>query len=84
MLTIPTSYSKGGGFRREGRSADDDTGYADKVRDIVRGEVADRELRCRRMEQKLVFGELDVLLRRVDDSLRADFESCFELYTVSA
>jgi hypothetical protein len=62
VLAVSTPYSEGGRFGGEGRSADDDTGYADKVRNIVCSEIADRELGCRRVKQELVFGKLNVLL----------------------
>jgi hypothetical protein len=43
------------------------------------GEVADGEFGCGRVEEKLVLGKLDVLLRGVDDALCAALEGRFKL-----
>jgi hypothetical protein len=43
------------------------------------GEVADGEFGCGRVEEQLVLGKLDVLLRGVDDALRAALERRFKL-----
>ena len=44
------------------------------------GEVADRQLRCGRVEKELVLRKLDILLRGVDDALRAALERRFKLH----
>lgn len=64
MLAIPTSDDECGRFGRQGGSADDDAGYADELRNIVRGEVADGQLRGVGVKKQLMIGKLvfDVLL----------------------
>lgn len=60
MLAISTLYVEGGGFRGEGRRADDDAGYANEVRYIGCIEITDRDLRDGGMEKELVLREGDV------------------------
>jgi hypothetical protein len=43
------------------------------------GEVADGEFGCGRVEEELVFGKLNVLLRGVNDALCAALERRFKL-----
>jgi hypothetical protein len=46
---------------------------------VAGGEVADGEFGCGRVEEQLVLGQLNVLLRGVDDALRAALERRFKL-----
>lgn len=65
-----------GGYRR---SANDDTRNADEVRDVGGVEIADRNVRCRRVKEELMWGKGNVPLRGIDDSLGALFQGRLEL-----
>ena len=83
MLAVSASDGQHCGLGGKRGGADDDTGYANEVRDVVSCEVADGELRGGRMEQQLVLRKFDVPLRGVDYALCARFECCFKLFEVS-
>ena len=61
------------------RGTNHDTRNADKVRDICRIQVPNRDVSGGGVQKELVSGELNVSLGGVDDPLRTLLESCFEL-----
>ena len=80
MLAISALDVHGGGFRAESAGADDNSRYADEMRDIGRCQAADRSLRYGRVDEELVlrerFRDFEILFtsRGVEDTLCALFE----------
>lgn len=83
MLAVSTANGQYCGFRGKRGGTDDDTWDTDKVGDVVRCEVADGQLRGRRVEEQLVLRKLDVPLRGVDNALCACLERGLELCKIS-
>lgn len=59
MLAIPTLYVQRSGFRRQGGSADNDSGNADEVGDVCRVKISDGNLGDGGAEEQLVLGDVD-------------------------
>ena len=83
LLTVSTLYGDFCGFRGESGSSNDDAGYSHKVGDACGIKIADRGVRCGGMEEQLMLGKLDILLRRIHDLLRALLQCCLELRVAS-
>lgn len=79
MVAVLAANVDSGRFGRDSGSSDHNTRDPDQVRDIGGIEIANGDVRCGRVQEKLVRGESDIPLAGVDDSSSAVLECRLEL-----